>query len=112
VNVFSPDKRYLALGGHSPAILEAASEKLTTFVPFPGGPAWYVEEYHWHPDSQWLYSAENLSFAGGGGSLEGICMLKADGSVRRELTVIEISPTGINWLPDRVIPYLAPASQP
>jgi WD40 repeat protein len=108
----SPDTHYLGLTGDVgiPSLLDTTTGQLTTFVPFSGAPRWRVEEYLWHPDGEWLFTAETIAFAGGGGGPEGVSVLKVDGSLRRELTVLEISPTGVNWLPDRVISYLAPGS--
>jgi WD40 repeat protein len=65
--------------------------------------------YRWNPDSQWIITSDEYGYAGGIGP-PGIAVFKLDGTLRRDLGVCFLSKTCVGWLPDNVIPYLAPGS--
>lgn len=105
----SPDRHYMGLFGFvkSPTIVDTQTGQPITFMPHSSASGWRVEAYRWHPDGMWVLAAENLTVGGGGSGVWSISVLKADGTFQRELTLINFSATGANWLPERVISYLA-----
>jgi WD40 repeat protein len=106
----SPNGRYVAVSRVTPlSILDTLSREMVSFIP-SSGVSVSVTQYDWHENSEWVLSSENTSTAGGGGGPTANNVLKADGSYRRELNRGYPTAIGLNWLPDRVIPYLAPGN--
>ncbi|HML24877.1 MAG TPA: WD40 repeat domain-containing protein [Aggregatilinea sp.] len=110
----SPDARKLAYGeGRSasiPAIYDLDTGQIITTIPYSGGAGGAIYGASWDRTGMWLITSEDMTFSGGGGSPPGHVVLKADGSARRELGRTSFSATAIDWLPDHVLPHLAPGS--
>lgn len=64
-------------------------------------------EYLWHPDSQWFFSSEHISFAGGGGGPEALMILDMEGTIRRELSLCYCY---AGFVPERALPHLGEGS--
>lgn len=104
----SPDMSYIALlGRDSPTIIHVADGTTIHMMPNSGSTMTYVTHYRWDSSSKWIITAEDRTFAGGGGGPTANGVAKADGTLHRELNRTGFTVTGINWLPDRVIPFLA-----
>lgn len=106
----SPDMRYTALLGRvPPTIIDLEQRTTYQWMSHSGSTMSYVDNYRWEDaGSKWIITAEDMTFAGGGGGPTANSVAKADGTLRRELSRTGFTVTSINWLPDRVIPFLAP----
>jgi WD40 repeat protein len=105
----SPDMRYVALLGRvPPTIIDLEQHTTYQWMPHSGSTMSYVDNYRWDVSSKWIITAEDMTFAGGGGGPTANGVAKADGTLHRELNRTSFTITGISWLPDRVIPFLAP----
>lgn len=110
--ISSPDMNDVALlGRDSPTIVSVEDGTTIRMMPHSGSTMTYVTHYRWDKGSEWIITVEDMTFAGGGGGPTANGVAKADGTLRRELNRIGLpSPVSINWLPDRVIPFLEPGS--
>jgi hypothetical protein len=105
----SPNGRYMGELGQNRSIIDTLTNQAIGYEPYGEADtdgAFGVMAYVWHPDSEWVITVEDLTYAGGKG-LDGIGVLGMHGGGRRELTVCRYAEICANWLPDRVIPYLA-----
>jgi hypothetical protein len=105
----SPDGRYMGELGQNRTIVDTHTNQAIDYEPYDESNiygALGVMAYVWHPYSEWVITVEDLTYAGGKGP-DGIGVLGMNDGMRRELTSCRYAEVCANWLPDRVIPYLA-----
>jgi protease II len=105
----SPSGRYIMQPNNEYAIYDTQTETVIDWIPhsrvIQAGPLMVVK---WHEDEEWFFSGSNTSSAGGGFNSQAIALHHVDESVRRELTLCYNLDSCTGFLPDRVIPHLAP----
>jgi hypothetical protein len=79
----------------------------TELRPFSGAASGGVCAIIWHHRSEWLFFSTNMTWAGGVGAFCGGNLVKADGTIQREIGACNLYNACARWLPERVLPHLA-----
>lgn len=102
----SPDERYtVTLNDHtiyhtgSGARIQTNFNSRATMGPL---------NYDWHFSGKWLFYQDHIMYAGGCCGPAVASVSNVEGTTQRELTLCRLGVHCIDWLPENVIPHLAP----